>query len=88
MFGGLLTSFTGGMAIVLTALLLLVVYRLLMTRRPIKEVMFLRPRDRRGKRMRVTRETDRSAFCERENPPHRFIKFGPPRRVQATEADE
>jgi len=77
MFGGLLTSFTGGMAIVLTALLLLVVYRLLAARRPIKEVMFLRPRDRRGKRMRVTRETDRSAFCERENPTHRFIKLGP-----------
>ena len=45
--------------------------------RPRKEVLFLRPRDKRGERLDVTRETDRSVLCERSNPIHRFIKIGP-----------
>lgn len=42
-----------------------------------KEVLFLRPRDKRGERLDVTRETDRSVLCENSNPVHRFIKAGP-----------
>jgi hypothetical protein len=42
-----------------------------------KEVMFLRPRDKRGEKLDITRETDRSILCERSDPVHRFIKIGP-----------
>lgn len=42
-----------------------------------KEVVFLRPRDKRGEDLEITRETDRSALCEKADPPHRFIKVGP-----------
>ena len=42
-----------------------------------KEVMFMRPRDKRGEKMNITRETDRSILCEQTNPVHRFIKIGP-----------
>jgi len=45
--------------------------------KPRKEVMFLRPRDKRGERMLVTRETDISLVCDRTVPVHRFIKAGP-----------
>ena len=40
------------------------------------EVLFLRPRDKRGERLEVTRETDRSVLCEKSDPVHRFIKVG------------
>ena len=40
------------------------------------EVLFLRPRDKRGERLSVTRETDRSVLCEKSDPIHRFIKVG------------
>lgn len=39
-----------------------------------KEVLFLRPRDKRGEDMDITKETDRSVLCEKTDPPHRFIK--------------
>lgn len=42
-----------------------------------KEIMFLRPRDKRGERLDITKETDRSVICERSTPVHRFIKVGP-----------
>lgn len=42
-----------------------------------KEVMFLRPRDKRGEKLDITRETDRSVSCEKTDPVHRFIKVGP-----------
>lgn len=42
-----------------------------------KEVLFLRPRDKRGETLKVTRETDRSLWCELSDPVHRFIKVGP-----------
>jgi len=77
MIEGLFSSFTGGAAIVITALLAFIAFKFLATRKPVKEVMFLRPRDRRGERLLVTRETDRSIWCERATPIHRFIKFGP-----------
>ena len=41
-----------------------------------KEVMFLRPRDKRGEKLIVTKETDRSILCEQSDPIHRFIKVG------------
>lgn len=41
-----------------------------------KEVMFLRPRDKRGEKLDITRETDRSILCEKSDPVHRFIKIG------------
>ena len=74
---GLFTSFTGGMALVIVALFGLLAFKFLQSKKPIKEVLFLSPRDRRGERLRVTRETDRSVFCERSNPVHRFFKLGP-----------
>lgn len=42
-----------------------------------KEVMFLRPRDLRGERLEITKETDKAILCEQANPIHRFIKIGP-----------
>lgn len=42
--------------------------------KPTKEVLFCRPRDRRGERLFITRETDRSLICGKSNPIHRFIK--------------
>ena len=42
-----------------------------------KEVLFLRPRDKRGEKMIVTKETDTALICGRTNPVHRFIKVGP-----------
>lgn len=42
-----------------------------------KKVDFLRPRDKRGETLEVTRETDHSVVCEQSNPIHRFIKVGP-----------
>lgn len=41
-----------------------------------KQVLFLRPRDKRGERLDITRETDRSVLCEKSTPVHRFIKIG------------
>ncbi len=41
-----------------------------------KEVMFFRPRDKRGEKFEITRETDRSVLCEKSDPVHRFIKIG------------
>jgi len=74
---GLFSSFTGGIALVIVALSAFIALKFLQTRKPIKQVLFLRPRDRRGETLLVTRETDRSVWCERANPIHRFIKFGP-----------
>jgi hypothetical protein len=42
-----------------------------------KRVDFLRPRDKRGESLEITRETDHSVICEQSNPIHRFIKIGP-----------
>ena len=42
-----------------------------------KRVDFLRPRDKRGESLEVTKETDHSVICEQSNPIHRFIKIGP-----------
>lgn len=42
-----------------------------------KEVLFLRPRDKRGEDLDITRETDYSVLCEKADPPHRFIKISP-----------
>lgn len=41
-----------------------------------KEVIFLRPRDKRGEKLEITHETDRAILCENSNPVHRFIKIG------------
>lgn len=43
----------------------------------VKEILFFRPRDKRGERLVITKETDRSVFCERSTPVHHFIKIGP-----------
>jgi len=77
MFVELFSSFTGGLAIAITAIAAVLILRMFLKAKPRKEVLFLRPRDRRGETLLVTRETDRSIFCERATPIHRFIKLGP-----------
>lgn len=60
-------------------LVLVIVYMIFVTANKAKvgkEIMFLRPRDKRGERLDVTRETDRSVVCEKSDPVHRFIKIG------------
>lgn len=64
------------MAIGITMLLVVVLLFALGKGKSRKEVMFLRPRDKRGERLDVTRETDRSVLCEKSDPVHRFIKVG------------
>jgi len=67
---------TGILAIGATALIVFVIIFLTSKTKTKKEVLFLRPRDKRGERLEVTRETDRSVLCEKSNPIHRFIKVG------------
>jgi len=74
---GLFTSPTGIIALIVTAAILGWGLKLILQARPRKEVLFLRPRDRRGEILEVTRETDRSLICEKSNPLHRFIKTAP-----------
>jgi len=74
---GLFTSPTGIIALIVTAAILGWGLKLILQARPRKEVLFLRPRDRRGEVLEVTRETDRSLICEKSNPLHRFIKTSP-----------
>ncbi|GAH35236.1 unnamed protein product, partial [marine sediment metagenome] len=46
--------------------------------RPAKKVLLLRPRDRRGKSLTVTQETDLGLVCKPvKKVTHRFIKVGP-----------
>lgn len=46
--------------------------------RPSKKVLLLRPRDRRGKSLTVTQETDLGLVCKpSKGVTHRFIKVGP-----------
>jgi len=60
-----------------TAVLILLLFMFTNKSKVTKEVMFMRPRDKRGEKMNITRETDRSILCEQTNPVHRFIKIGP-----------
>ena len=60
-----------------TAVLILLLFMFTNKSKVTKEVMFMRPRDKRGEKMAITRETDRSVLCEQTNPVHRFIKIGP-----------
>jgi len=64
-------------AISVVVVLVFVLFRLSKKAKLQKEVMFLRPRDKRGERLDVTKETDRSLSCENSTPVHRFIKVGP-----------
>lgn len=55
-----------------------VVIYLLMSKKPKKEVLLLRPRDRRGKALNVSQETEIGLFCKgTKNVTYRFFKFGP-----------
>jgi hypothetical protein len=72
----LLASTTGILAIVIVVGVVIGVFVLGNRSRPLKEVMFLRPRDTRGERMTITEESDTSIVCGRTNPVHRFIKIG------------
>jgi len=46
--------------------------------KPVKRVLLLRPRDRRGKSLTVTQETDLGLVCKpSKGVTHRFIKVGP-----------
>ncbi len=74
---GPLNNFTGGIALIVVGVIFYAVIKVSMKGRPIKEVLFLRPRDRRGEAMTVTKETDRSLVCGKTDPIHRFIKVGP-----------
>lgn len=74
---GLFSSPTGILALGITAAIFIYFIQQIWRRRPRKEVLFLRPRDRRGEILEVTRETDRSLICEKANPLHRFIKTSP-----------
>lgn len=67
---------TGILALVIVAAGFILVFRFLSRAKPTREVLFLRPRDRRGERLVITQETDLSVACERSNPVHRFIKAG------------
>lgn len=60
-----------------TGAVIIFLYMLTSKNKTTKEVMFLRPRDKRGEKMNITKETDRSVLCEQTNPVHRFIKIGP-----------
>lgn len=64
-------------AIAVVALMIFVIFQLSKKAKVHKEVMFLRPRDKRGERLDITKETDRSVLCEKSDPVHRFIKVGP-----------
>jgi len=72
-----LASVTGILAIVITMGIFATILMLVIRAKPRKEVLFLRPRDRRGERIPITRETSTSAWCEKHNPIARFIKLGP-----------
>jgi len=67
----------GALAVAITVLLIFGLIWLSGKSKVRKEVDFLRPRDKRGERLDVTHETDRSVLCEKANPIHRFIKVGP-----------
>lgn len=71
-----LFSFTGGIAVIITALIFYIIFKVFLKAKPRKEVLLLRPRDRRGEALPVTQETDRSLKCGKSNPIHRFIKVG------------
>lgn len=72
-----LFTFTGGIALIVVAVVFYAVIRVGFKSKPRKEVLLLRPRDRRGETLPVTKETDRSLTCGKSNPIHRFIKLGP-----------
>lgn len=76
MFGFEFGSFSGILALVIVGAALVLVIRFVARAKPSREVLFLRPRDRRGERLTITKETDISIACERSNPIHRFIKLG------------
>ena len=69
----MMTSLAAG-AVIIGVIL---VFWFLSKGKPRKEVLFLRPRDKRGEIMMVTKETDTALICGRTNPVHRFIKVGP-----------
>lgn len=59
--------------IALSAILYVVVFI-----KPTKKILLLRPRDRRGKSLTVTQETDLGLVCKpTKGVTHRFIKVGP-----------
>lgn len=64
-------------AVTVVVLTIFALFQLSKKAKVYKEVMFLRPRDKRGERLDITKETDRSVLCEKSNPVHRFIKVGP-----------
>lgn len=71
-----LNSPLGIAAIAFVGVALFFIVRFVYRAKPQREVQFLRPRDRRGERLVITKETDRSIACERSNPVHRFVKMG------------
>lgn len=66
----------GVLAVGVIGVLVFVFFWLSNKTKHLKEVLFFRPRDKRGEVLDITRETDRSVACERSNPVHRFIKIG------------
>lgn len=66
----------GVLAVAVTVMLVFVLIHLSGKTKVTKEVMFFRPRDKRGEKFEITRETDRSVLCEKSDPVHRFIKIG------------
>jgi len=70
-------SVTGIASLIITFFIFVGIIWFFIRARPRKEVLFLRPRDRRGERLIITKETDRSIVCGRSNPVKRFIKIGP-----------
>lgn len=78
-FVGFFFTWTGlfSMAIV-GGLIIVVAYFVSSKIRATKDVLLLRPRDRRGVTLRVARETDRGLICHKyRGPIWRFIKTGP-----------
>lgn len=66
-----------GIVAVVTVIILVLGFTMLAGKGKVKKsVTFLRPRDKRGEKLEITKETDRSLWCEKSDPPHRFVKVG------------
>ena len=64
--------------ILLAATALSSIFYVIIFIKPTKKVLLLRPRDRRGKSLSVTQETDLGLVCKAsKGVTHRFIKVGP-----------